>query len=163
MLYYTSAPGATQSTNASANTANDCVYMKPGSNRALWLTIVFSEGRSVQQTSITGISFRIETWTTTASSGGTTTGLMTPDDEGYQAAAHTEGWAAGTVTSGTGGPNLRGSFGCSIAGPGVPWMGKEPSKEDSIMLQAGENKSIDIFNVSGGSSLPFELSWKTAE
>jgi hypothetical protein len=162
MLYYTSAPGATQTTNIAANTPNDCVFIKPGTTRPVWLTAVFSEGRSALQTSITGISFRIETWTTTSSSGGTAL-TPQPDDEGYQAASHTEGWAAGTVTSGTGGPNLRGSFGCSIAGPGVPWMGKEASKEDSVMLQAGENRSIDLFNVTGGTALPFELSWKTAE
>jgi hypothetical protein len=35
--------------------------------------------------------------------------------------------------------------------------------DEAPMLQAGETRSIDIFNVSGGVSLPFELSWKTAE
>ena len=160
MLYYDSAPGATQTTNATPNTPNDCVFITPGTARAVWLTAVFSEGRSALQTSITGISFRIEAWTTTASSGGTAL-TPRPSDEGYQAASHTEGWAAGAVVSGTGGPNLRGSFGCSIAGPGVPWMSRQI--DEAPMLQAAETRSIDIFNVTGGTSLPFELSWKTAE
>jgi hypothetical protein len=160
MLYYDSAPGATQTTNAAANTPNDCAFIKPGALRSVWLTAVFSEGRSVQQTSITGISFRIESWTTTSSSAGTAL-TPTPSDEGYAAANHTEGWAVGAVTSGTGGPTLRGSFGCSIAGPGVPWMSRQI--DEAPMLQAGENRSIDIFDVTGGTSLPFELSWKTAE
>lgn len=160
MLYYDSAPGANQTTNAGANTENDCVFIKPGAARSVWLTAVFSEGKSIQQTSITGISFRVKSWTTTASSGGT--GLTpTPSDEGYAAAAHTEGWASGAVTPGTGGPNLRASFGCSIAGPGVPWMSRQIDEAPS--LQAGENRSIDIFNITGGTALPFELSWKTAE
>lgn len=159
MLYYTDVPGATQTTNAAAGTANDCFFLKPGTSRALWLTGVFPEGRGALLSTISGISYRVEKWTTTASSGGTAI-TPTPVDPGYQAAQHTAGYSAGTVTSGTGGPTLLASFGSGATSPGN-WMWSDINQ--SPCLQAGDNKSFDIFNVSGAASLVFELFTSTAE
>jgi len=161
MMYYGEAPGATQTTNATPNTANDCYFIKPGASRCVWLAAVYVIGKGAGLTQITGIVFRGITWTTTASSGGTAL-TPDPDDEGYQAAVHTSGWAAGAVTSGTGGPNNRFTFGCGVASPGQ-WIPPSGLIDEMPMLQGGENRSIDIQNITGGVSLNFEMSLKTRE
>jgi hypothetical protein len=154
MLYYTDVPGATQTTNAAPNTANDCFFIKPGTLRSVWINCIYPEGRGSLLTSISGISYRLEKWTTTASSGGSAI-TPTPNDPGYQAAQHTAGFSASTVTSGTGGPLLALSIGSGATSPGN-WVA--PSIDMAYALQASENKSLDIFNVSGAASQVFEVS-----
>lgn len=159
MLYYTDVPGAIQTTNASVNTANDCFFVKPGALRSVWVNAIYPEGRGALLTSISGISYRLEKWTTTASSGGTAI-TPTPNDPGYQAAQHTAGFSASAVTSGTGGPTLMLSVGSGATSPGN-WF--SPTIDMAYPLQAGENKSLDIFNVSGAASQTFEVSVGTVE
>jgi hypothetical protein len=154
MLYYTDVPGATQTSNAVASTANDCFFVKPGSLRSVWINAIYPEGRGALLTSISGITYRLEKWTTTASSAGTAI-TPTPNDPGYQAAQHSAGFATATVTSGTGGPTLALSIGSGATSPGN-WVA--PSIDMAYVLQAGENKSLDIFNVTGAISQVFELS-----
>src|SRR4029077_19771227 len=91
-LFYTDVPGATQTTNAAANTANDCFFIKPGATRTVWIKAIYPEGRGATLTAISGISYRLEKWTATASSGGTAI-TPSPNDTGYQAAKHTAGFA----------------------------------------------------------------------
>jgi hypothetical protein len=158
-LFYSDVPGATQTTNATPSTANDCFFLAVGATRTMWLKGVFPTGRGASLTSISGISYRIEKWTTTASSGGTAI-TPTPNDPGYQAAKHTAGYAAATVTSGTGGPTLCASFGSGTTSPGN-WIA--PTLDEAYSLQAAATQSIDIFNVSGAASLPFELFTSTVE
>lgn len=158
-LFYTDVPGATQTTNASANTANDCFFIKSGSTRAVWLKAIYPEGRGALLTSISGISYRLEKWTSTASSGGTSI-TPSPNDPGYQAAKHTAGFSASTVVSGTGGPTLMLSIGSGTTSPGN-WIA--PTLDESYCLEGAATQSLDIFNVSGGTSLPFELSTGTVE
>src|ERR1700735_1531809 len=105
MLFYTSVPGATQTTNAPPNTANDCFFIAVGATRTCWLNAIYPQGYMATQTSISGIVYRLEKWTSTASSGGTAI-TPTPDDPGYQASKHTAGYSASAVTPGTGGPTL---------------------------------------------------------
>jgi hypothetical protein len=157
--FYTDVPGAIQTTNAAANTANDCFFIKPGASRTLWLKAIYPEGRGALLTSISGISYRLEKWTTTASSGGTAI-VPTPNDPQYVAATHTAGFAAGTVTSGTGGPTLCLSIGSGTTSPGN-WIA--PTLDEAYSLAAGATQSLDIFNVSGATSLNFELSLGTVE
>src|SRR6267142_766400 len=117
MLYYTDVPAAIQTTNAVASTTNDCFFVKPGATRAVWIKAIYPTGRGALLTSISGISYRLEKWFTTASSGGT--GITpTPNSPGTQAAKHTAGFAAGAVTSGTGGPTLCLSLGSGATSPG---------------------------------------------
>jgi hypothetical protein len=156
--FYSDVPGATQTTNAVASTANDCFFLKPGV-RTLWLKAVYPTGRGAILTAISGISYRIEKWFTTSASGGTAI-TPSPNDPGYQAAKHTAGFAAATVTSGTGGPTLMASFGSGTTSPGN-WIA--PTLDDAYSLEGSANMSLDIFNVSGGLSLPFELFTGTAE
>jgi len=157
-LFYTDVPGAIQTTNATPNTANDCTFIKPGT-RTCWLKAIYPEGRGASLTSISGISYRLEKWFTTASTGGTSI-TPSPDDPGYQAAKHTAGYAAGTVTSGTGGPTLMLSIGSGTTSPGN-WIA--PSLDEAYSLEGSATQSLDIFNVSSAASLNFELSWGVAE
>ncbi len=160
-LYYTNVPGAIQTTNASALTANDCFFIKAGATRSVWLDGIFPVGRGANLTSISGITYRLEKWFTTASSGGTAI-TPSPDDPGYQAAKHTAGFAAGVVTSGTGGPTLMLSIGSGTTSPGG-WMAPGNNLDKAYALEAAANMSLDIFNVAGAASLNFELSVSAVE
>jgi hypothetical protein len=158
-LFYTVVPGATQTTNATPNTTNDCLFVAPGATRTVWLKAIYPEGRGVNLTSISGITYRLEKWTSTASSGGSAI-TPSPVDPGYQAAKHTAGFAAGAVTPGTGGPTLMLSIGSGTTSPGN-WIA--PSLDEAFSLQAAATQSLDVFNISGAASLIFELSVGTVE
>ena len=153
MLYYTDVPGAIQTTNATPLTANDCFFISPGT-RTCWVNAIYPTGRGASLTSISGITYRLENWFTTASSGGT---ALTPskDDPGYQAAKHSAGWAVATVTSGTGGPTLKLSIGSGTTSPGN-WIA--PTIDQAYSLEGSATQSLDIFNAAGAASLNFELS-----
>lgn len=159
-LYYTIVPGATQTTNAAANTANDCFFVKSGATRTVWVKSIYPTGRGAALTAISGISYRLEKWFTTASSGGTAL-TPSPNDTGYQAAKHTAGFAAATVTSGTGGPTLMLSIGSGTTSPGNWDAGN--NLDVAYPLEGAATQSLDIFNVSGGTNLVFELSVGTVE
>lgn len=158
-MIYKVVPGAIQTTNASANTANDAFFVKPGATRTVWLRAINIVGRGAALTSISGISLRLEKWTTTASSAGTAI-TPTPADVGYQAAKHTAAFSATTVTSGTGGPLLLSSIGCGTTSPGN-WVA--PTDDEAYAIEAAATQSIDGFNVSGGTSLNFEMDATTKE
>lgn len=153
-MIYGVVPGAVQTTNGTPNTENDCLFVRPGATRNSFLQSVLAIGRAAAQTSISGLVFRIKKWTTTASSGGTAI-TPSPRDTGMQAAKATAGYGATTVTSGTGGPSLQQAFGCGKAGPGG-WTAE--NADSVIVLEANDNKSIDVFSASGEASQNFELS-----
>lgn len=158
-LFYSVVPGATITTNATPNTANDCLFVKPGSTRTCWVNAIYPTGRGALLTSISGISYRLEKWTSTASSGGSSI-TPSPKDIGYQAAKQTAGFSASTVTSGTGGPTLMLSIGSGTTSPGN-WIA--PTMDQAYALEAAATQSLDIFNVSGAASLVFEISLDTIE
>ena len=157
--FYTDVPGATQTTNATPGTANDCFFIAPGATTRVWIKSIYPEGRGALLTSISGISYRLEKWFTTASSGGTSI-TPSPNDPGYRAAKHTAGYAAGAVTSGTGGPTLMLSIGSGTTSPGN-WIA--PTLDEGYVLDAAATQSLDIFSVAGAASLSFELSVGTVE
>lgn len=151
--------GALITSNAVANTANDYAFVKPGATgRAVKLVKVDLIGRGALLTSISGIANRVEKFTTTSSSGSALT--PAPKDPGSQASKATSGISATTVTPGTGGPTLLGTFGCGAAGPGG-WVAR--NQDDGYVLEAGDNRSIDLFNVSGLSAALFEMAMDIEE
>lgn len=154
-LFYTSVPGAIQTTNATPLTANDCFFIKPGT-RSIWVNALYPTGRSAADTSITGITYRLEKWTTTASSAGTAV-TPSPNDVGMQAAKASAGWAVATVTSGTGGPTLLLSIGSGASSPG-PWMVPLSALDQAYTVEGSATQSIDVFCASGVASKNFELS-----
>jgi hypothetical protein len=162
--YYTDTPAATQTTNSSANTTNDCLFLAVGATRNLWLQYILANGKAAALTALSGINIRLQKWTSTASSGGTSI-TPAPVDPGYQAAKHTAGYSASAVTSGTGGPTLLGSFGFGVSSPGV-WgntTGQSTNLDACPMLQAAATQSIDALNISPTASLNFEMMAGTAE
>jgi hypothetical protein len=159
MLFYSVVPGALITTNVLPNTANDCLFIKPGATRTVWVKSIYPTGRGVALTSISGISYRLEKWFTTASAGGSAI-VPSPNSPGSQAAKHTAGFAAGAVTPGTGGPTLMLSIGSGTTSPGN-WFA--PSMDEAYDLEGAATQSLDIFNVSGATSLPFEISIGTVE
>lgn len=159
-MYYTAVPGAIQTTNAAPLTANDCMFFAPGATRTFWLAAIYPEGRGAQLTSISGITYRLEKWFTTASSAGTAFtkgngGNLSQNDPGYQNPILTGGFAVATVTSGTGGPTLLLSIGSGTTSPGN-WMTQ--NLDFAYSLAAAATQSLDIFKASGTASLNFELS-----
>lgn len=158
MLYYTIAPGAKITTNAVADTANDCLFVKPGT-RTCWVKSIYPQGRGANLTNISGINYRLEEWTATASSGGSAL-TPVPDDDGYQAAKQTAGFSASAVVSGTGGPLLKLAIGSGTTSPGN-WVA--PSLDEAYPVEGSANKSLDLFNIASAVSLSFEPSIGTVE
>ena len=159
MFVYGVVPGAIQTTNATPLTANDCFFVKSGATRNVNLQAIYLVGRGAGLTAISGISFRIEKWFTTAAAGGT--GITpAPRDVGAQAAKSTAAFAVGALTSGTGGPTLLLSVGCGAAGPGG-WIA--PNQDSQPVLEAAANQSLDGFCASGTASLSFEMSAEVTE
>jgi hypothetical protein len=158
-MVYTCVPGANQTTNAGANTANDAAFTKPGTARSSAVKSAFITGKGAGLTTISGIEIRGELWTTTSSSGGTAI-TPTPADQNMSAASSTAAFSATTVTSGTGGPSLQIAFGCGAAGPGG-WVAQDP--DSMLVINAAANRSLDWFNISGTISLNFEMSWTIQE
>ena len=159
----TSIQQGVMTTSGTPNTEIDHTFHKPGSARACAIQGLYVQGKGAGLTALSGIIFRLKKWTTTASSGGTSV-TPTPHDEGMQACKATCGFgtSGGTaaVTSGTGGPTYLGAIGCGAAGPGG-WVAPNP---DSVkLLEAGGNKSIDLFSASGTASLSWEATIEHVE
>jgi hypothetical protein len=162
-MFYTCVPGATQTSNASGGTANDCFYVTPGATRTMWVNAIYPVGRANASTNVSGISYRLVNWTGSASTGGTAI-TPSPNDKGYEAAKHTAGYSATTVSSGTTGPTLLLSIGSGLASPGN-WMAGVGTQgmDQAYSLPAAATQSLDIENVSAAASLVFELSVGTIE
>lgn len=159
MFVYGVVPGAIQTSNATPSTENDCYFIAAGTGRGVALIGHYVHGRGAGLTAISGITFRVKKWTTTASSGGT--GITpSPRDPGAQASKATAGYGVATVTSGTGGPTLMLSIGCGAAGPGG-WVA--PNPDAAPFIESASADSFDVFNSSGTASLNFEQSSEIAE
>src|SRR5580704_2089157 len=137
--YYTDVPGAIQTTNAPPLTANDCFFIAPGSTARVGLYGINPVGRGAGLTSISGITYRLEKWTSTASSGGTAV-TPSPNAPEFRAAKHTCGFAVATVTPGTGGPTLMLSIGSGTTSPGN-WLAQGRDLDQAYWLDAAATQS----------------------
>src|SRR5438132_3787661 len=156
---YNIVPGAIQTTSATPLTANDCFFLKSGATRNVGLQAIWMTGRGAGLNVASGVTLRLEKWTTTASSGGTGV-TPAPSDPGFQAAKHTAGYSAATVTSGTGGPTFLLSIGSGATGP-TAYVAPTPGLMH--ILEGAATQSIDGFCVSGTASLSFEISVQSLE
>jgi hypothetical protein len=139
-------------TSGSANTEVDQSYIKPGATRAFALLTLRVQGKGAGLSTLSGIAFRLKYYPTTASSGSAVT--PNPVDIRAPAAVATAGMASGGVVVGTGTPVLVGGCGCSGSGPGG-WVA--PNPDAGIVLDGGQNKSLDLFSSSGSPGLNFEF------
>jgi hypothetical protein len=144
-------------TSGTPNTGIDVAFIAPGASRPSALLALRVQGKGAGLTALTGISFRLEQWTSTASSAGTSI-TPRPVDNRAPAAVSTAAAGAGgginAVTSGTGGPNFVGGCGCGASGPGG-WVA--PNPDGAIVLDGGATKSTDLFSASGTASMNFEF------
>lgn len=159
--YYYVEPGATQTTNATGNTENDSLFIAPGSAAQLILTFLKLSGKAAAATSLSGIVCRIKQWTTTASSAGTAI-TPAPAITAFAAAKSSAGYSTSAVTSGTGGPLLKGMVACGVSGTDI-YQAQTSQFDDAPQAQPGATQSIDAFVSSGTASLPYELQGKIAE
>lgn len=157
--YYSVVPGATQTTNGTGGTENDAFFVKPGATREVYVCGVFPAGKANAATTISGITYRLKKWTSTASSAGTSI-TPSPKNTGFRASIHTAAYSATTLTSGTGGPTLLMSLGSGTSTPG-PWF--TDNLDRAYDIDAAATQSIDIFNSSPAASQVFEVSVDTAE
>ena len=142
--------------NATPNTENDAIFIKPGT-RNIGVMAMRVGGKGVNLTSLTGIAYRMKKWFTTATVINTgTTITAAPSDPGAQAAKMTSAGsqnASSGLTSGTGGPTPQ--IGCTsgAAGPGAATA----VTPDAIKtLEGGANQSMDLFVSSGVASMLYE-------
>lgn len=159
MLFYNVAPGAIQTTNSTPNTENDSLFITPGASRAVAIEAIYPQGRGANLTNISGITYRLKKWTTTASSGGSAI-TPSPKEPGYSAAVATAGFSAAAVTPGTGGPTLLLSIGSGTTSPGN-WQAR--NLDEAYRLYGAATQSLDLFNVSSAVSLSYEVSLDTFE
>jgi hypothetical protein len=158
-MIYGVVPGAIQTTNVTPLTFNDNFFVKSGATRNVGINGFYFGGRGAGLTQISGISYRLEKWTSTASSAGTAI-TPAPKDIGFQAAKHTAGFSATVVTSGTGGPTLLLSLLSGATGP-TTWVAPNPTSVH--ILEGAATQSIDIFMGSGTASMNVEGSLETIE
>jgi hypothetical protein len=158
--FYSLTPGATQTTNATPNTPNDCMFVTPGL-ASMWVTGYIPHGFMAGLTALTAIGYRLEKWNASASSGGTAI-TPYPDNPSYRPSRMTAGWSAGSVVSGTGGPNLLISIGTGPTSPNA-WVSQRADFTDAYGLDANASQSIDVFNICGLGSFTFEASMLAAE
>jgi hypothetical protein len=141
-------PGVTQTTNGSANTETDALFIKPGANWPVMLQQALVRGAGAALTTLTSLGFRIKKLATASTAG---TSLTPAPRSGRFTTA--QATSAYTPTAGAT-PTLQGGFSCSATGPGG-WTA--PNGDSTVALGAADAGSIDIYSVSGGTSLAFEL------
>jgi hypothetical protein len=146
----TSAVAENFATSGTANTPIESVRINPGTGRAVSLQSILAGGKGAALTSLSGISYRIRKWTTTAAAGGTSL-AQAPRDLGAQAAKFTTGGASAGVT---GGPTYLGGFTTGGAGPGG-WTA--PNADSMPVLESAATQSFGIWVQSGTISMNYEI------
>ena len=127
------------------------MFIKPGT-RTIAVQSMRVGGKGAGLTALSGISYRLKKYFTTAAAGGTAI-TPAPGDPGAQAAKATAGGASGGVTVGTGGPTFQVGCTSGAAGPGG-WTAENP---DSMkVLEGSANMSMDLFVSSGTASMNYE-------
>jgi hypothetical protein len=152
-------PGSS-ATNGSANTETGTISFKPPITlpaSPVGFQAFYVVGKGAGLTAISGIAFRLCTFTTASTSG---TGVTPyPKDPGFQAA--TVGAVTGQTISSTGRKNSV-IFGCGAAGPGG-YVAPNPDSIQWLYPQPTTAPSMDVVNVSGTVSLNYEWSCEHQE
>jgi len=142
-------------TNGTANTETDHQFVKPGATRAVMIIAIRVGGKGAGLTALSGIAFRVKTYPTTASAGGTAE-TPSPVDVRAPAAVATAGMSASAgVTPGTGTATFNTALSCGASGPGG-WVA--PTPDAALVLDGNQTKSMDLYSSSGTVSLNFEES-----
>lgn len=145
-------------THTTPGTERDVLFLRPSADRALSLIALRVQGRGAGLTALSGITFRLKVYTTTASASTAGEALTPrPVDQNSPATSMTAGIASHAslaVTAGTGGPINVGSCGCGASGPGG-WVASNP--DAAITLNATTNRSVDLWASSGTADLRYDF------
>lgn len=148
--------GATLSSSGSANTELVNMAIRQAT-RGVDIQSFAVVGRGAGLTAISGIAFRCKRWTT-AGSGGTS---ITPNPRRIGTTASTTAVdSQTTITAGTVSGVTQLMFGCGAAGPGG-WAAMNP--DSMIHIEGGSSDEIDVYSISGTTSLNFDLGAEIAE
>lgn len=160
---YDADPVASLTTSATPNTEVDALSVKPGA-RNMVIQGLYVHGKGAGLTAISGITFRIKKYPTTATAVGTgVTVTPTPRDPGAQAskaAGVFSGASVSLLTAGTGTLATHLTIGCGAAGPGG-WVA--PNPDSVILLEAAATQSLDVWHSSGTASLVAAATLEIAE
>jgi len=152
MPYYFSCSPATRAsiTGGTANTEFDAFQLRVGASKNVNIQSIYVVGKGAGLTAISGNSFCIISLTTPGAAGTSIT--PTPKIAGGAAAIAT---ASSSPTLGSTGRLNRIVFGCGAAGPGG-WVA--PNQDSCEQQIGGAGTSMDLVQLSGTASLPFEFS-----
>ena len=140
-------------TNATPATETDAVSVKAGARDVAWQSMSVI-GKAAAATTLSGIAFRLIKLGTASTAGTGMTGA--PKDPGAQAAKFT---ALSRPTIGITRTN-RLVFGCGVSGPGG-FVARD--QQSMTFLEAAGALSMDVVDVSGSASLPYEFSAEMVE
>lgn len=160
-------PATTIPTHATPNTEKDHLFIKPGT-RNVGIQAIYVHGKGAGLTAISGITFRLKKYPSTAAATGTGTALaagttLNPRDPGSQAAKASGAFSAASpsgITAGTGTLATLVTIGCGAAGPGG-WVA--PNADSMHELEGSATQSMDLFDSSGTASLNFASSIEIVE
>jgi len=139
-------------TNGTANTETEALFLKPGATRSIYLAAVALAGKAAAVTQLSALVLRFIKWGT-ASTGGTTL-TMVAKDAGQQAATATSGSAPTSGTTRTqGGPIVA----CGASSPGPGWN-SGGNLDSMFSLAAGNAGSISAMSSGAAVSMPYEVS-----
>ena len=160
---YAADPVASITTSATPNTEIDALSVKPGA-RNLAVQGLYVHGKGAGLTAISGITFRLKKYPTTATAVGTGSTVTTvPRDPGAQASKFSSVFSGASIsllTAGTGTLATLLTIGCGAAGPGG-WVAPNP---DSVhVLEGSATQSLDVWHSSGTASLVCAASLEVVE
>jgi hypothetical protein len=140
-------------TNGTPATETDALFVKAGARDVYWQSMSVI-GKAAAATTLSGIAFRLFTLSTASTAG---TGITpTKKDPGAQAAKAT---SASRPTIGSTRLN-RLVFGCGVSSQGG-FVARD--QQSMVMLEAAGAFSMDVADVSGTASLPYEFSAEIVE
>lgn len=143
-------------TNGTANTETETLFLKPGSTRSLYLAAVQLTGKGAAVTQLASVAVRFMKWGTASTSG---TGLASIAKDG--SAPATTITSGSRPTAGTTRTNAGPIVGCGAASAGPGWAAINP--DHMVGLAAGNAGSISAQDVGTAVSMPFEINLEHQE
>jgi hypothetical protein len=147
-------PG-TLTTNGSANTETETIFLKPGSTAPVYLQALNVAGKGAAATTLSAIELRSGKWGTASTSG---TGLAFVPRADFSGAVVATG--ASRSTAGTTRTNVGPIISCSITGKDS-WRDNDPDNMASV--RAGNAGSLFVADLATSASMVFSFSGELRE
>jgi hypothetical protein len=147
-------PG-TLTTNGSANTETETLFLKPGSTAPVYLQMLSVNGKGAASSTLSAVELRTGKWGTASTSG---TALSFAPKDGSSTAAVSTG--SSRSTAGTTRTNAGPIVSCSITGSNS-WRDNDP--DNMVSVRAGNAGSIFVADLGTSASMVFSFSAETRE